>query len=86
MSERYPAVPAYLGTAQLAAELDVDARTVSKWVARYPPASPHPFPAPDVAIGDVLGWNPKRLSEIKAWRAGMPGQGAGGGRPRRQPE
>ena len=30
----------------------------------------------------VPGWLPSRLPEIRAWQAGMPGSGAGGGRPR----
>jgi hypothetical protein len=83
---RYPAARQYAGTAAIAGALGVDTRTVSKWISRYPPDSKHPFPAPDAAIGDVLGWDPTRLPEIAAWRAGMPGQGSDGGRPRRQPE
>ncbi|WP_017972516.1 helix-turn-helix transcriptional regulator [Actinopolyspora halophila] len=73
----------FLGVADLAAELGVSTGTVTKWVARYPADSAHPFPAPDVHIGNVYGWEPSRIEEIKQWRAGMPGQGTGGGRPRK---
>ena len=31
----------------------------------------------------VPGWLPSRADEIREWRAGLPGSGAGGGRPRR---
>ena len=31
----------------------------------------------------VPGWLPSKLDAIKAWRDGMPGSGAGGGRPPR---
>lgn len=31
----------------------------------------------------VPGWLPSRLPEIREWRDGMPGSGAGGGRPAR---
>lgn len=82
-ADRYPGVPRYLGTAAIAQELSVDVRTVSKWLDRYPPSGAHPFPAPDVAVGAVLGWAEDRLPEIRAWRAAMPGRGAGGGRPRK---
>lgn len=33
----------------------------------------------------VPGWLPSRLPAIRAWRDGMPGSGAGGGRPPRSP-
>ena len=29
------------------------------------------------------GWLPERLPEWKTWKASLPGQGAGGGRPRK---
>ena len=81
--DRYPQVPRYLGTRDVARVLGVDGRTVSQWLTRYPAGSAHPCPAPDVAVGDALGWAEGRLPEWETWRAGMPGRGAGGGRPRR---
>lgn len=73
----------YLSLANIGEALGVTASAVSKWRDRYPPDSAHPFPLPDVTVGDVPGWEPSRLPEIKRWRAGMPGRGAGGGRPRK---
>lgn len=52
-----------------------------KWRARYPPESTHPFPEPDVEIDGAPGWAPHRVAEVERWRAGLPGRGAGGGRP-----
>ena len=74
----------YLGTLGVAERLGVSRQTVTNWRARYPSDSAHPFPAPDVEIDGVPGWSPDRLGEIRQWRAGLPGQGVGGGRPRRQ--
>ena len=72
----------YLGVSGLAERLGVTRHAVDKWLKRYPADSAHPFPAPDVEIdGGTPGWLPARLSEIEQWRAGMPGRGAGGGRP-----
>lgn len=68
----------YLSQADLARELGVTASTVTTWRSRY-----DDFPAPDVLIGDAPGWLPSRLSEIMGWRGSRPGQGTGGGRPRR---
>jgi predicted DNA-binding transcriptional regulator AlpA len=76
----------YLSMAQVGALLGVGRSAVSKWRERHPPGTDHPFPAPDVEVGDAPGWAPERAEEIRAWRAGLPGRGAGGGRPRRQPE
>lgn len=79
---------AYLGVVGLADKLGVTRHAVDKWLDRYPPDEKdgaHPFPAPDVEIDGVPGWAEDRLDEIRQWRAGMPGRGAGGGRPRRQP-
>ncbi|SDD86507.1 hypothetical protein [Actinokineospora iranica] len=65
----------------------VSRHAVSKWRERYPAGSAHPFPEPDVVIGDepgVPGWLPDRVPEIETWRAGLPGRI---GRPRKdQPE
>lgn len=38
------------------------------------------LPAPDVMLGRSPGWY---RSTIEAWRASRPGQGKGGGRPRK---
>lgn len=73
----------YLGVTGLADTLGVSRHAVSKWRARYGPDSSHPFPDPDVEVdGMTPGWSPDRLDEVKRWRDGLPGRGAGGGRPR----
>ncbi|WDZ91152.1 hypothetical protein [Nocardiopsis sp. HUAS JQ3] len=84
--DRYPNTPRYLGTRDVARELGVDGRTVSQWLARYTPDSATPAPAPDVAVGDVLGWAEERLGEWRTWQTKRPGRGAGGGRPRKVAE
>ncbi|MEV5537449.1 hypothetical protein AB0L13_11365 [Saccharopolyspora shandongensis] len=71
----------YLGSSGLAGRLDVSRSALTKWRERYPPGSAHPFPAPDVEIDGVPGWAPDRVPDIERWRAGLPGRGAGGGRP-----
>ncbi|MEU5847445.1 hypothetical protein [Saccharopolyspora shandongensis] len=71
----------YLGASGLSGRLDVSRSAVSKWRERYPADSAHPFPVPDVEIDGVPGWAPERVLEIELWRAGLPGRGAGGGRP-----
>jgi hypothetical protein len=85
----------YLGIAELGRALasPVSRHAVNKWRERYPAGSAHPFPEPDVTIGPAEptddepgtpGWSPKRLPEIEAWRAALPGRT---GRPRKsQPE
>jgi hypothetical protein len=76
----------YLGVIGLAERLGVTRHAVVKWRSRYPAGSSHQFPEPDVEIdGGVPGWLPSRLPEIEQWRAGMPGRGAGGGRPALRP-
>src|SRR4051812_41317179 len=71
----------YVGVLGIAEAMGVTRHAVHKWRSRYPEDSAHPFPAPDVEIDDIPGWRAERLEEIVAWRAGLPGRGAGGGRP-----
>jgi hypothetical protein len=71
----------YLGGVGIAEALGVSRHAVHKWRSRYPGGSPHPFPEPDVEIDGVPGWRADRLEEIVRWRDGLPGRGAGGGRP-----
>lgn len=78
----------YLGMADIAREFGVTASAVTTWRSRYR-GTPTPFPAPDVEIGldrGIPGWLPERIGEIRQWRDSLPGQGAGGGRPRRNAE
>lgn len=69
----------YISTAGIAREFGVTRQTVQHW--RRNPT----FPEPDAVTGDVPGWLPGRMAEIKEWHARRPGQGAGGGRPRKNP-
>ena len=39
------------------------------------------LPEPDVYVGSTRGWSEQTIDE---WNAARPGQGAGGGRPRKQ--
>lgn len=71
----------YLSAAQLARELGVTRQAVAVWRRRYA-GTATPFPEPDVMTGSSPGWRAGRLTEIRAWRDTLPGQGAGGGRPR----
>jgi transposase-like protein len=71
----------YLGVIGIAEALGVSRHAVHKWRSRYPNDSRHPFPEPDVDIDGAPGWRPPRLDEIVQWREGLPGRGAGGGRP-----
>ncbi|GAA1219105.1 hypothetical protein [Pseudonocardia alaniniphila] len=71
----------YLGVIGIAEALGVSRHAVHKWRSRYPSDSTHPFPEPDVDIDGAPGWRPPRLDEIMQWREGLPGRGAGGGRP-----
>lgn len=71
----------FLGINGLADALGVSRHAVYKWRARYPTGSAHPFPAPDVEVDGTPGWRPGRLAEVVRWRDGLPGRGAGGGRP-----
>jgi hypothetical protein len=76
-----PTTAHYLGVLGVAEALGVSRHAVHKWRARYPRDSSHPFPAPDVEVDGAPGWLPERLEEIMQWRTGLPGRGAGGGRP-----
>ncbi|MEV5494089.1 hypothetical protein AB0M50_01655 [Nonomuraea fuscirosea] len=71
----------YLGILGLAEALGVTRHAVHKWRTRFPGDSDHPFPAPDVEVDGAPGWRADRLAEITRWREGLPGRGAGGGRP-----
>jgi hypothetical protein len=71
----------YLGVLGVAEALGVSRHAVHKWRTRYPGGSEHPFPEPDVEVDGAPGWRPDRVQEIVRWRAGLPGRGAGGGRP-----
>ncbi|HLM95563.1 MAG TPA: hypothetical protein VK283_04560 [Acidimicrobiales bacterium] len=59
-----------LGVADIAALFGVEPKTVSMWRLRYPD-----FPEPDVSIGDLVGWDPGRAEEIRAWASRRPGRG-----------
>lgn len=71
----------YLGVVAVAEAMGVSRHAVHKWRSRYPDGSDHPFPEPDVEIDGVPGWRADRLVEVRRWRDGLPGRGAGGGRP-----
>ncbi len=55
-------------------------RGVKERPGRY---ATHPFPKPDGYQGPSPWWNLDRRDEILTWRDSRPGQGAGGGRPRK---
>lgn len=74
----------YLGQAAIARELGVNRHLVGTWRSRYRDSAT-PFPKPDAIVDesdgrDVPAWLPESLDAIRAWRASLPGQGAGGGR------
>ncbi|MFB9686591.1 hypothetical protein [Amycolatopsis plumensis] len=71
----------YADMVEIGTWFNVSHRAVANWRSRY--ADSHPFPEPDVIIGRTPGWSPARRSEIDRWAAARPGQGAGGGRPRK---
>jgi transposase len=68
----------FLSQADIARELGVAKSTVNVWRGRYAD-----FPEPDVIVGEAPGWLAGRLPEILMWKDSRPGQGAGGGRPRK---
>jgi hypothetical protein len=59
-----------LGVADIAAMCGVEAKTVSIWRLRYAD-----FPEPDVAVGEIAGWDPVRAEEIRTWMGRRPGRG-----------
>ncbi|MCK2221069.1 hypothetical protein MF672_045800 [Actinomadura sp. ATCC 31491] len=71
----------YLGVVGLAEALGVSRHAVHKWRTRHPSGSDHPFPEPDVEVDGAPGWLPGRVADVVRWRDGLPGRGAGGGRP-----
>jgi hypothetical protein len=84
MTNRKPLT--YVGVAGVAAWFGVLPATVTKWMQRHPD-----YPAPDALIEPGRrgrpdqAWLPGRRADWQAWKAALPGQGAGGGRPPRQP-
>lgn len=70
----------------VAAILGVRPKTVSQYLTeskgegRY---AGHPFPSPNGYIGKSPWWMRRRVAEIRKWAQRRPGQGAGGGRPRK---
>jgi hypothetical protein len=71
----------YLGVLGIAEAMGVTRHAVHKWRSRYPSESDHRFPEPDVEVDGAPGWRAERLEEMTRWREGLPGRGAGGGRP-----
>lgn len=74
------------GIAGVAVWLSMTPAALAKAMDRHPG-----WPAEDARIEqqrpgrDYLGWLPSRRPEWDAWKASLPGQGKGGGRPRKQP-
>lgn len=66
--------------------LGVQPKTISQYLSeskgdgRY---ADNPFPEPNGHIGRGPYWRLERKEEILKWAESRPGQGAGGGRPRR---
>ncbi|MER7166726.1 hypothetical protein ABT336_11775 [Micromonospora sp. NPDC000207] len=80
----------FVDVAELCQRYGVKARTVYTWVQRSRPGGIYehrPFPAAynadEVGRGVAPYWLPRQLAALDRWRAGMVGQGAGGGRPRK---
>ena len=75
-----------LDRSAVAAILGVQPKTISQYLVesrgegRY---AERPFPAPDGYIGRGPWWRLERETEIRRWAAERPGQGVGGGRPRK---
>jgi hypothetical protein len=82
-----------LGIADVADFLGVTPATISQYLSESRPLvgsinrkgryADHPFPEPNGRIGNSPWWSNDRAEEIQAWAASRPGQGAGGGRPRK---
>jgi hypothetical protein len=75
----------FLDRGAIGALFGVSADAVRKWQERYADGVKYrPFPTPDAILGGSPGWAPAREPELWAWHRDMPGQGRGGGRPRKQ--
>jgi len=87
----------YEGASTVGRWLGVSKAVVQTWLHRYTTdrtaaerAKAPSCPEPDVVVigadgRETAGWKPARRAEWEAWRASLPGAGAGGGRPPRQP-
>jgi hypothetical protein len=85
-------LPEYLSAADIADHFGVPANLVHTWRSRYgPDRSPEEIakaptcPQPAVVLGrrkPQAGYREDQLADWDAWRASLPGQGTGGGRPR----
>jgi hypothetical protein len=75
----------YLSVAGIAVELGIKPATLTQKAWRH--HGTHPVPAHDAEIshgyGPDKGWLPSSLPAWRAWLESLPGQGAGGGRPRK---
>ena len=75
------------GLADVAVWLSMTPAALAKAMERHPG-----WPTPDAEIEQARssrpyrGWLPDRRSEWEAWKASLPGQGVGGGRPTRREE
>jgi transposase len=66
---------------EIATWFGVSHRVIATWRTRY--ADDCPFPEPDAMTGRTPGRARGRREEIENWERRRPGQGAGGGRPRK---
>lgn len=76
----------YLTNADLAELLGIKPATLRFLRAQSKPGGRYaddPFPEPDITIARSPAWKAERADEIKTWNARRPGQGIGGGRPRK---
>jgi hypothetical protein len=83
----------YWSVTEIGELFGVSGHTVDVWRRRYglnrtaaEIAKAPTFPEPDMVLGvsrPNAGWLPEREAELRAWHAARPGQGAGGGRPRK---
>lgn len=76
----------YLTNADLAELLGIKPATIRFLRAQSKPGGRYaedPFPEPDMTIARSPAWKAERADEIKAWNTRRPGQGVGGGRPRK---